>query len=234
MCGRFTLTVDTAELQDAFAGVEIPGQIVPRYNIAPSQPVLVIPNDGRQRADFFTWGLIPAWVKPSPTGSAPTPSISMGMINARAETLAEKPSFRGPYRYKRCLIPANGFYEWTADPGARTKTPYYIYLKNRQPFAFAGLWDEWLGPDGSQIKSCVIITTAPNTFVSRLHDRMPVILKPEQYARWLAPQPCQPGELQDLLRPYPAEEMSAHPVSRMVNQARLDSPQMIEPAQAAQ
>ncbi|PKN91162.1 MAG: hypothetical protein CVU44_20595 [Chloroflexi bacterium HGW-Chloroflexi-6] len=225
MCGRFTLTVDTADLQEAFAGFQFPANVGPRYNIAPSQPVLVLPNDGTKRADFFVWGLIPAWAK--------DPTIGMRMINARGETLAEKPSFRGSYRYKRCLIPASGFYEWQQEPGARGKTPYYIRLKDQQPFALAGLWDEWLGPDGSQLKTCTIITTSPNALVKKIHDRMPVILRPQDYAAWLAPESRQPQELNPLLAAYPAEEMEAYPVDRLVNQARLDSPEMIRPAQAA-
>jgi putative SOS response-associated peptidase YedK len=223
MCGRFTLTVDTADLQDAFAGFEFPANIAPRYNVAPSQPVLVLPNDGTGRADFFNWGLIPSWAK--------DPTIGARMINARAETLAEKPSFRGPYRYKRCLIPADGFYEWKKEPGQSAKTPYRITLKDRGPFAFAGLWDEWLSPDGSQVKSCVIITTAPNSLVAQIHDRMPVILHPQDYAAWLAPQAIQPQELQSLLTAFPAEAMSAYPVSRLVNNAKGDSPEMIKPQQ---
>jgi putative SOS response-associated peptidase YedK len=224
MCGRFTLTVDTAELQEAFSGFTFPHPVAPRYNIAPTQPVLVLPNDARNQADFYLWGLIPSWSK--------DPGMGVRMINARAETLAEKPSFRGPYRYKRCLIPVSGFYEWKKEASQNIKTPYYIRLKNQQPFALAGLWDEWLGPDGSQVKSCTIITTAPNPLIARLHDRMPVILKPTQYEDWLSPQPRQPGDLQDLLAPYPADEMEAYPISRMVNNARLDTPELIQPVQA--
>lgn len=226
MCGRFTLTVDTADLQEAFNGFEFPANIAPRFNIAPSQPVLVLPNDGKNRADFFVWGLIPGWAK--------DPTIGMRMINARAETLAEKPSFRGPYRYKRCLIPADGFYEWKQEPGARGKTPHYIRLKEHRPFAIAGLWDEWLGPDGSQVKTCTIITTAPNPLMARIHDRMPVILRPEDYAKWLTSESRQPMDLNNLLTAYPAEEMETYPVSKLVNQARADLPEMIQPAQAAE
>jgi putative SOS response-associated peptidase YedK len=225
MCGRFTLTVDTAELQQAFAGFQFPVQAAPRYNIAPSQPVLALANDGAKRADFFIWGLIPSWSK--------DPTIGARMINARAETLGEKPSFRGPFRYKRCLIPADGFYEWKQNPGEKVKTPHYIRIKNRQPFAFAGLWDEWLGPDGSQVKTCTIITTAPNPLVAGIHNRMPVILRPESYADWLAPVSIPPEQLNPLLTAFPADEMEAYPVSRLVNQARLDIPEMIQPLNTA-
>ena len=151
MCGRFTLTINPADLQDTFSGYTFPKMFAPRFNIAPSQPVLAIPNDGANTADFFIWGLIPMWAK--------DPTIGNRLINARGETLGEKPSFRGAYKYKRCLIPANGFYEWKAQPGTKIKTPYFIHLKSGLPFAFAGLWDEWHSPDGALIRSCTIITT---------------------------------------------------------------------------
>ncbi len=223
MCGRFTLSLDTAGLQAAFSGFIFPAQVAPRYNIAPSQPVLAVPNDGTNRADYLVWGLIPSWSK--------DPAIGARMINARAETLAEKPSFRGPYRYKRCLVFADGFYEWKKELGTNIKTPYYIHLEGKRPFALAGLWDEWLAPDGSRVKSCTLITTAANELMRDLHERMPVLLDPADYAAWLDPQPRPPASLQTLLKPYPPEAMRAYPVSRLVNQARLDRPEMIAPAQ---
>jgi len=222
VCGRFTLTVDPADLQDAFPEFTFPGQFAARFNIAPTQPVLVIPNDSAGRADFFVWGLIPSWAK--------DPSIGAHMINARAETLAEKPSFRSAYRYRRCLILADGFYEWQAQVGSKVKIPHYIRLKSGRPFAFAGLWGDWHAPDGSQIKSATIITTQPNELIARLHNRMPVILPPDTYARWLDPAPRQPANLQGLLAPYPAEAMSAHPVSTLVNSPANDLPECIAPA----
>ena len=154
MCGRFTLTVDPAELKDAFGDFVFPQQFAPRYNIAPTQPVLAIPNDAKNTADFFLWGLIPSWAK--------DPSIGNKLINARGETIAEKPSFRGSFKYKRCLILTDGFYEWKTREGEKTKTPYFIHMKDRQPFAFAGLWDEWHSPDGGTLRTCTIITTEPN------------------------------------------------------------------------
>ena len=185
MCGRFTLTVDPAELQEAFADYRFPSQFAPRFNIAPSQPVLAIPNDGRNAADFFVWGLIPSWSK--------DPSIGGRLINARGETVAEKPSFRGSFKYKRCLIPADGFYEWKLQPGTKIKIPHFIHMKDRAPFAFAGLWDEWHSPDGSSIRSCTIITTEPNALMAGIHDRMPVILNQRDYATWLDASPQTPG-----------------------------------------
>jgi len=229
VCGRFALTVDPANLQDAFPEFTFPGQLAPRFNIAPTQPVLVIPNDGTGRADFFVWGLIPSWAK--------DPSIGARMINARAETLADrvgaaqKPFFRAAYRYRRCLILADGFYEWQAQVGSKVKIPNYIRLKSGRPFAFAGLWEDWHAPDGSQVKSATIITTQPNELITRLHNRMPVILPPDTYARWLEPSPCQPTDLQGLLAPYPAEAMSAHPVSTLVNSPANDRPECIAPAE---
>ena len=197
MCGRFTLTVDPAELQGAFQDYKFPAQFAPRFNIAPTQPILAIPNDGLNKADFFVWGLIPSWAK--------DPTIGSRLINARGETLAEKPSFRGGFKYKRCLILADGFYEWKAQPGTKTKTPYFIHMKDRKPFAFAGLWDEWHGPEGSQIKSCAIITTDPNELMTTIHNRMPVILNPADYAQWLDASPQTPDKLQPLIKPFPTD-----------------------------
>lgn len=209
MCGRFLLAVDPADLQDTFPHFKFKNPINPRFNIAPSQPVLVVPNDSTLYADHFLWGLIPAWAK--------DPSIGSRMINARAETLAEKPSFRGPYKTHRCLILANGFYEWQEQPDRKTKVPYFIRLKNGKPFTFAGLWDEWHSPDGSQIKSCAIITTNPNSLIAPIHNRMPVILPSSAYSNWLDPSSRSSNTLQDLLIPYPADEMIASPVSTYVN-----------------
>jgi putative SOS response-associated peptidase YedK len=222
MCGRFTLTVDPADLQEHFGGYKMPSQFAPRFNIAPSQPILAIPNDGQQCADFFVWGLIPSWAK--------DPSIGNRLINARGETLAEKPSFRGSYKYKRCLILADGFYEWKTQPGTKVKVPYFTHMKNRQPFAFAGLWDEWHSPDGSQIRSCTIVTTEPNDLMAPIHNRMPVILPPDAYAQWIDPAVRTPESLDTLLRPYPSEEMDAYPVSTLVNSPKNDRAECVVPA----
>lgn len=165
MCGRFTLAVNPADYADEFEGAGFPEQFQPRYNIAPSQPVLAVPNDGKNTASFFVWGLVPSWAK--------DPAIGNRLINARGETLDEKPAFRGAYRYKRCIIPADGFYEWKAQPGTRAKVPHYIRLRARKPFALAGLWDEWHAADGTPIRTCTIVTTAPNTLMAAIHNRMP-------------------------------------------------------------
>jgi putative SOS response-associated peptidase YedK len=222
MCGRFSLTLDTAELQDAFPGFSFPEQVVPRFNIAPSQPILAIPNDGSNKADFFRWGLIPAWSK--------DPSIGSHLINARAETVSEKPAFRSAFRHHRCLIPATGFYEWRPQTGSKTKLPYYIHLKDSAPFAFAGLWEHCISADGSELRTAVIITTAPNSLLQTIHDRMPVILPINAYAQWLNPPVDHVKDILDLLAPYPAEEMQAFPVSTVVNSPENDSAECILPA----
>lgn len=222
MCGRFTLTVDPAQLREVFSWLDIPDELTPRYNIAPTQPVAVVPNDGKNKLDFFIWGLIPSWAK--------DPQIGSRMINARAETLAEKPSFRNAYRRRRCLVLADGFYEWRKEPGGKTKTPMYIQLESREPFAFAGLWEVWYSKDGDKILSCNIITTEPNELLIKIHNRMPVILPPDTYQEWLAVDEQDPEQLDHLLRPYPANELIAFPVSRQVNSPQNDSPELIIPA----
>jgi putative SOS response-associated peptidase YedK len=222
MCGRFTLTIDPAELKDEFEGAAFPSKFAPRYNIAPTQPVLAIPNDGRNAADFFVWGLIPSWAK--------DPEIGNRLINARGETLAEKPSFRGAYKYKRCLILADGFYEWKTEPGSKTKVPHFIHLKTGKPFAFAGLWDEWHSPEGSSIRSCTIVTTTPNKLMASIHNRMPVILHPKDYAAWLEPLPQTADNLNHLITGFPAELMEAYPVSTMVNSPANDRAECMLPA----
>lgn len=222
MCGRFTLTINPADLQDAFSNYNFPVRFAPRFNIAPSQPILAIPNDNKLAADFFMWGLIPMWAK--------DPTIGSRLINARGETLAEKPSFRGSYRHKRCLILADGFYEWKSVGDKKTKTPYYIHMQNRQPFAMAGLWDSWESPDGSSLKTCTIITTTPNELMETIHDRMPVILHPRDYAKWLDAAPQTPENLQPLIKPFNADVMSAYPVSTLVNKPANDMPELVVPA----
>lgn len=221
MCGRFTLTTDPSHLQEAFPWAMIPDDLVPRYNIAPSQPVAVIPNTEDHTVSMYKWGLIPSWSK--------DPAIGDRMINARAESLAEKPSFRNAYRRRRCLILADGFYEWKQNPGMKSKQPVYIRLKDDLPFAFAGLWEIWKSPQGSEIRSCTIITTRPNSLLEPIHNRMPVILPPNAYTLWLATEDLQPAQLNDLLIPYPATDMIAFPVSRLVNSPQTDSLDLIQP-----
>jgi putative SOS response-associated peptidase YedK len=221
MCGRFTLAEDPSEAGEEFQGFEFPQQFASRFNIAPSQPVLAIRNDGRRAADFLVWGLIPSWAK--------DPTIGSRLINARGETLAEKPAFRNAYKHKRCLIPADGFYEWRSQAGAKLKVPYYIQLKSRRPFAFAGLWDEWRSGDGSIVQTCAVITTSPNELMATIHNRMPVILQANDFAEWLDQAPRPPDTLNHLIRPLPAEIMQAFPVSTIVNSPSNDTPECIAP-----
>jgi putative SOS response-associated peptidase YedK len=217
MCGRFTLAATPDQIEEAFPDVVVPSQMSPHFNIAPTQPIAVIPNDGRNALDFFVWGLIPSWAK--------DPAIGNRMINARGETLGEKPSFRAAYKRRRCLIVTDGFYEWVKIPGQKAKQPHYITLADQKPFAFAGLWEQWYSPDGSEIKSATIITTNPNEMMAKLHNRMPVILDPADYDRWLTPAERRPNQLNDLLVPYPTEKMTHYPVSTRVNNPRNDVPE---------
>lgn len=219
MCGRYSLTADGSAIQELFPFLNIPPGIQPRFNIAPSQPVAVIPNDGKLTLDFFKWGLVPSWSK--------DPEIGNRLINARAETLSEKPSFRNAFKYHRCLILADGFFEWTKSNGG--KTPMYIRLVSQKPFAFAGLWDTWHAPDGSELRSCVIITTGPNQLMEKIHNRMPVILPADNMMPWIDPKPGNLNVLSKLLIPFPAEQMTAYPVSRLVNSPANDSPECILP-----
>jgi len=221
MCGRFTLTVSPDELQAAFPNFHIPHDIPPSYNIAPSQPIPVVANDGKKNLDFFRWGLIPSWTKEDKLGK-------YNLINARSETVAEKASFKTSFRRRRCLILTDGFFEWSKSISGKGKTPYYITLKDQSPFAFAGLWDIWHSPEGDLLKSACILTTTPNNLVKPIHDRMPVIIPSEKYAEWLKPEEGQPEEFQPLLVPYPAESMQAYPVSTYVNSPKNNSPQCIQ------
>jgi putative SOS response-associated peptidase YedK len=220
VCGRFTLTVDPGDLQDAFPGLTIQVPIMPRYNIAPTQPIAAIANLPDYSLSYYYWGLIPSWAK--------DPEIGSRLINARSETLAEKPSFRNAYRRRRCLILADGFFEWKPSAEHKSKTPMYIKLKSGRPFAFAGLWEIWSSQDGSQINSCTIITTQPNSLIESIHNRMPVILPAIAYKDWLDPKERSPESLAQWLTPFPVEDMVAYPVSRLVNSPKIDVPECIK------
>ena len=194
----------------------------PRYNIAPTQPVAAVRASmasGRRELTYFHWGLIPSWAKDLKMGAR--------LINARAETAAEKPSFRAALKYRRCLVPADGFYEWQKTNGK--KQPVYIKMADGRPFAFAGLWEHWQGADGSEIESCTLLTTSPNELLRSVHDRMPVILHPDDYDLWLDTKMQTADRLQPLLQPYPAEEMTFYPVSTLVNTPQIDDPRLVEP-----
>jgi putative SOS response-associated peptidase YedK len=219
MCGRYTLKTPVEELTEEFgfgaSSVELP----PNYNVAPTQQVAaVLEEGGERRLEMLRWGLIPSW--------ADDPGIGARMINARSETAPEKPSFRRAFRERRCLIPADGFYEWRRTNGA--KQPYYIRMREERPFAFAGLWESWKDGSGPEIRSCTILTTKPNALTAEIHDRMPVILPPGSYDAWLDPE-AERDELYGLLAPYPEDEMEAYPVSRFVNSPQNNDPRCIEP-----
>ena len=213
MCGRYTL-VNLAHLTDLFPWItEPPADVPPRYNIAPSQPILAVANDHPDKYDFFFWGLVPSWAK--------DPTIGNKMCNARAETLAERNAFKNAYRRRRCLIPADGFYEWKLNPDGKTKQPTYIRMKGHKPFAMAGLWEQWQDEKGNELKSATIITTRANPLMATMHDRMPVILHEKDFRRWLDPKEHVSGsDFDDLLSPYPDAEMEAYPVSKDVNSPR--------------
>lgn len=220
MCGRFTLFTAIAILKEFFQIDEITVKLQPHYNIAPGQEIAVIPNLEKRSLQMHKWGLVPHWAKDT--------KIGYKMINARAETVAEKPSFREPFKKRRCIIPADGFYEWRKD-GA-SKTPMFIRLRSGKPFALAGLWDVWKSPEGKAIATCTILTTRPNEMMATIHDRMPVILTPEQFNVWLDPNPRDPRDLKGFLEPYSADEMESFPVSKMVNTPANDSPDCAKPA----
>ncbi len=231
MCGRFVLVdwygveqrfhLPEADLRNISGHYSESGDApAPRYNIAPTQDVLVVRNDGSQnRAEMMRWGLVPSWAK--------DPKIGSRMINARSETLAEKPSFRTAYRRRRCLIVADSFYEWKRN--GKTRTPMRIMLDSGELFAFAGLWEAWKRPDDSWMMSCAIVTTSANELVADIHDRMPVILDPDVESVWLGSDLDDTAALSELLVPYPSERMTAYEVSRIVNSAANDVPECIAP-----
>ncbi|MES1040906.1 SOS response-associated peptidase [Peribacillus simplex] len=220
MCGRFTLFTDIEEIKDRF---DIQGSFDEEYqfsyNIAPSQSVLSVINDGaRNRLGYLRWGLIPFWAKDEKVGYK--------MINARAETIAEKASFRNAYMRKRCLIIADSFYEWKKTP--ERKIPMRIKLKNHAPFGMAGIWESWKSPEGISVYSCSVITTVPNELMTSIHDRMPVILKPEDEKDWLNPTNNDPAYLQQYLKSFDSEQMEAFEVSTDVNSTKNNSLTLIQ------
>ena len=220
MCGRYTLATPVERLAEEFGFDGSSVELSPNYNVAPTQGVAaILAENGGRRLEVLRWGLIPPW--------ADDPQIGSRMINARAETAPEKPSFRRAFRERRCLIPADGFYEWQRANGG--KQPYYIHMKEARPFAFAGLWESWKEEGGPEIRSCTILTTKPNALAGEIHDRMPVILPTGSYDVWLDPE-AEKDELYGLLAPYPEDEMEAYPVSRYVNSPQNNDPRCIEPA----
>lgn len=229
MCGRFSLTSSPEELREEF-GVDVDAsELPPRYNIAPQTPIAVI---GRARDDvvrfgIMRWGLVPWWAKDASMGNR--------LINARAETLRTRPAFRDAFEHRRCLILADGFYEWRRNgtrPNGKPRVPMRVQMPDRRPFAFAGLWERWRDPDGAMIYSCAIVTTTPSDQLRTIHDRMPVILDPRDRESWLDPHGS-PERLLALLRP-PASALDVYEVSSFVNSAANDGPECIAPASAVE
>lgn len=227
MCGRYTITISLEELMLRFhIDSEFKLYHRPRYNVAPGQLVLAVINDGqRNRIGELKWGLVPSWAKEQSIGSK--------MINARAETVAEKPAYRIPLERKRCLIPADGFYEWKKKDDGKGKQPMRIIMKNEAVFAMAGLYETWTTPDGGKLSTCTIITTSPNRLMADIHDRMPVILQPEDEAVWLDRSIRDTTRLLDMLKPYPAEQMTAYPVAAGVGNVNNDGEDCIRPIAVA-
>jgi len=220
MCGRFTIDIPPEILIEIFGLVEHP-TIHPRYNIAPTQQIPIIRQyaDGQNHLDHLHWGLIPSWAKDRSIGSK--------MINARSETVTEKPAYRQAVRYRRCVVPSSGFYEWKQE--GKVKQPWYIRLKDGSPMVFAGLWETWKSSEGEVIESCTILTTASNRLVEPLHDRIPVILHLDEYGEWLDRNTTNPVGLVHLFQSYPADLMEMWPVSPMVNSVKNDSAELVVP-----
>lgn len=219
MCGRFALATDKNVLEMLY-DLELRGELTPRYNIAPSQEILGLrlsSETGKKEPAYFKWGLVPFW--------ADDPAIGNRLINARAETAPQKPSFRTAFKKRRLLIPATGFFEWKKQEGS--KQPFYICRNDGRPFSLAGLWERW-EKDEDILETCTILTTEPNDLVAELHNRMPVIIPRDAYGRWLDPA-AEQSDLVELLGPYPPEELTAYPVSTRVNSPGQDLPELLEP-----
>jgi putative SOS response-associated peptidase YedK len=222
MCGRYTLTSAPEVLRALFRYAEQPN-FPPRYNVAPTQPIPIVRvNDGKREFVLMRWGLLPSWVKDPKTFSL--------LINARGESAAEKPAFRAAMKRRRCLIPADGFYEWQA--GGARKQPYFIHAKSGAPLAFAGLWETWTGPNGEELDTAAIVTTSANRTLQPIHDRMPVILAPDAFDLWLDTANVDARTAAALIAPAPDNLLEAYPISTEVNRVANDNPGLLEPVVA--
>lgn len=218
MCGRFSNRTSAEKIKQEFRIDEVPSMEA-RYNIAPAQKILGVSQEASEReARMFKWGLVPSWAKDSSMGAR--------LINARSETVHEKPAFREAFKCRRCIIPADGFYEWHKTSGR--KQPYYFTMRDEHPFGFAGLWEKWKSAEGEVLETCSILTTVANDTVKIVHDRMPVILHPEDYELWIDNDSRKINLLKDLLRPYPGQEMFGYPVSTTVNSAQSQGPELVK------
>ena len=218
MCGRFAIAY-TMGLFARFGVKEDLPEVGPRFNIAPTQTVPIILGDGSRKAVLMRWGLVPFWAK--------NPKIGNRLINARAESVSTKPSFRASLKKRRCVVPATGFYEWTRN--GKTRTPLYVHMKDDSFFGLAGLYDKWRKPDGSTLLTFTIITTRPNSALEKIHNRMPVILRPDQEETWLSEGELPAKTLSSLFKPYPSRPIEAYEVSTAVNSPANDSPELIKP-----
>jgi putative SOS response-associated peptidase YedK len=228
MCGRFVSASSPDEIARYFDAEAPEALLEPSYNVAPTNDVYAVLSDGGvRRLDAFHWGLVPIWAKDPRQGAK--------MINARAETLASKNAYKPAFKRRRCLIPADGFYEWKKIPGQKTKQPHFIHQPDGEPLAFAGLWEVWRGPDrqGDPLRSCTIVTTSANETMQPLHDRMPVILPASAWDQWLDPANDDLETLGKLLVPAPPEVIVTHPVSTEVNSVRNKGAELIEPVDPA-
>lgn len=214
MCGRFALSPKTQDLEKLVPNLRIDKDLQTRYNIAPNQKIAAVTNIEPEQISMLNWGLVPFWAK--------DPNIGNKLINARSETIESKPSFRTSFKSKRCLIFADGYYEWKKT--GSMKIPYFIRLKTTKPFVFAGLWDRWYDNQGNELTTAAIITCSPNEYLSGIHDRMPVILDSNNIAEWLS-DTYDILLLKSLLTAYPEEELEAYPVSSLVNNPRNDTPE---------
>lgn len=237
MCARYTMRIASETVRSLFDVEEVP-ELEPRFNAAPTQvlPIVIEERDGTRGVHLMRWGFVPYWAKDE--------MIGKNLINAKSESIFEKPAFRNSAAMRRCLVPADGFFEWKEVPvesvslfaelpDAPVKTrkqPYHITLSNGEPFAMAGLYDRWEQPDGERMESFTILTCPPNALVAELHDRMPVILEPRDYERWLDRDVKDEALLRDLLKPLSAEAMAARPVNSLVGNPRYDSPELLDPA----
>ena len=228
MCGRARMSSDLSEIRIVFS---IPPErptpnFAPSWNVAPTDPLPVVRYDAKERQrslDIMRWGLIPYWAKDI--------KIGYSTFNARAEEIDTKPAFREAFRQRRCLVPLDGFYEWKKT--AAGKQPYAIGLAGGRLMAMAGLWETWRSPEGERVRSCTIVTTTPNELCAQLHDRMPVVLKPEAWPAWLGEEQADPGHLKALLAPYPGDDMISWPVSARVGNVKNNDPSLIEPVALA-
>lgn len=220
MCGRYTITISADRARDDLGIVQMPEDYAPHYNVAPTQPVAVVLSPEERKAAWMKWGLIPFWAK--------DPGIASKLINARSETVAEKPAFKNAFLKRRCLILADGFYEWKRGGAEKGRSqPFYFKLEDGKPFAFAGLWEFWRSTQGDEVRTCTIITCEANLLVKTVHERMPVMLAGDSMWAWLSD--ASPADHLRLLKPFDPDQMAAYPVSLLVNRPDVDNPELIKP-----